>query len=36
MYSEMLGDYLYNKGIYKGFLGLDFVIDLDSHEVFLM
>lgn len=35
-YSEKLGDYLYKNNIYKGLLGLDFVMDLDTNEIFLM
>jgi hypothetical protein len=35
-YSEKLGDYLYKNNLFKGFLGLDFVMDLDNNEIFLM
>ena len=35
-FSEKLGNYLYINNIFKGFLGIDFVMDLDNNEVFLM
>ena len=35
-FSEKLGDYLYKNNMYKGFLGIDFVMDLDHNEIFLM
>ena len=36
MYAEKFGDYIYKKGLYRGHFGLDFVVDMDSFEVFLM
>ena len=30
-FSEKLGDYLYKNNIFKGFLGIDFVMDLDNN-----
>ena len=35
-YAERFGDYIYKKVLYRGHFGLDFVVDMDSFEVFLM
>lgn len=35
-HTERFGDYLYQNGLYKGFLGFDYVVDMNTYEVFLM
>lgn len=35
-YTEKFGNYLYQNGFYKGSLGFDFVVDLDTYEVTFM
>lgn len=30
------GDYLYSKEYYKGYFGIDFVVDVETYEVFFM
>jgi biotin carboxylase len=34
--TKRFGDYVYNSGIFKGMYGIDFVVDVDTHEVFTM
>ena len=34
--TEKLGDYLYKNGLYRGYLGFDYVVDLDTYETAFM
>jgi carbamoylphosphate synthase large subunit len=35
-HAEILGNFIYREYNYRGFFGLDFVVDEDANEVFLM
>ena len=34
--AERFGDHLYGKGIYKGYFGIDFVVDMDTKTTYFM
>ena len=35
-HAETFGNFLYREGLFKGFFGFDFSVDMDTHEVFFM
>jgi predicted ATP-grasp superfamily ATP-dependent carboligase len=34
--TKRFGDYVYKEKIFRGMFGIDFAVDIDTHEVFVM
>ena len=34
--TKNFGEYFYKEGLFRGIFGIDFVVDMDNYEVFLM